>query len=111
MIKANELRRGNYIVFNDSIIPVLNIATDTPDCEGVYLTHKILIACGFEKFGRYAIGAGSYVTYRKGKIELIQQANGYPYILPMYEVKIKYLHQLQNLYFTLTGQELTINFD
>lgn len=73
------------------------------------LTPEILEKAGFVTIGRYAIGVGGYNVFAKGRIELLQPNEGDPYILAFYEAKITHLHQLQNLYFALTGQELTIN--
>ncbi len=115
-IQAKELRLGNWVyngfgeavkihgIISEGNTGGYNLKTLNP----IPLTPEILEKAGFVKTGRYAIGAGGYITYGKGRIELLQPKKGDPYILAFYEVKIQYLHQLQNLYFALTGTELTI---
>lgn len=82
---------------------------DLDKLSPIPLTPEILEKAGFVTIGRYAIGVGGYNVFAKGRIELLQPNEGDPYILAFYEAKITHLHQLQNLYFALTGQELTIN--
>ena len=53
------------------------------------------------------------ITFWKGKFSIGNYADGYHYlptndIFKKRGIKIEYLHQLQNLYFALTNQELTI---
>lgn len=90
-------------------IPFHPLTWDLKDCSPIPLSPEILEKCGFVKKGRYAIGVGGYQVFVNGRIELLQPKKGGPYILAFHEVKIAYLHQLQNLYFALTGEELTIN--
>jgi len=90
----------------------------------IKLTEEILLKCGFEKIKG---GNGDYqITLQKGKglghsdyilfvdfgldnntniitISLVSEESEW------LETKSKYLHQLQNLYFYLCGEELTIN--
>ena len=126
-MKASELRIGNLLIFSNMIQPDRIIAVDrrffssasieegsgdfeiTPYYQPIELTPEILEKAGFVTIGRYAIGVGGYNVFAKGRIELLQPNEGDPYILAFYEAKITHLHQLQNLYFALTGQELAIN--
>ena len=118
MIDPKQLRIGNFIVHKTgTIIEVTAHEIGTLDYNPHYrsdhtpipLTPEILEGCGFVRIGRYAIGAGGYNEYCNGKVKLLKVGKEDVYILAFYEPKIQYLHQLQNLYFALTGQELTVN--
>lgn len=82
--------------------------------DPIPLTPEILEKAGFEK-----IGDNGYIIY---EFEDEKNANegfyvecegdGYAYYYPSntaMDVQINYLHQLQNLFFCLTGEELKIN--
>lgn len=119
MIKAEELRIGNYVksARTGEIIPVDWIAikcvhdgNTLPPAHGtgiayepIPLTGEILLKCGFEK--------GDYNEFRH--TNLIGTLTLYDGICEihlgdLYSVWIESLHRLQNLYFSLTGQELKI---
>ena len=77
-------------------------------CEPIPLTEEWLLKFGFEKSG-----GGLYLTYETFEMYYINGVLGLSarvsdpnegYI----DTKIKYVHQLQNLHFALTGEELTI---
>jgi hypothetical protein len=134
---ANELRIGNWVTAGVVPIRIESIHQQTmPDgksgekgwhvyvsgfiqldnhyCFNSYniqpipLTTDILEKAGFVKTGRYAIGAGGYITYKNGTVELMQPKKGNPFSIPFHPAQITSLHQLQNLYFSLTGTELNI---
>ena len=65
------------------------------------ITEKILLKCGFKKKPW-----GSTTVYYQNKIEI--DAHFCLYGVD-YNIQLKSLHQLQNLYFTLTGKELKVN--
>lgn len=80
--------------------------------EPIPLTKEILLKCGFKKregnnicwdLGDFMIGwyGNSFATW---VVELKQGNNKVHF-----HSQIKSIHQLQNLYFALTGQELPIN--
>lgn len=124
MINANELRIGNYVNYYQVYIRVLSInsphASEQERYDGKYileigspdsfnvsinevspipLTEELLLRFGFE-----AIQDG---YYKKGEITwniYNEQCHFIDWELP----HIQHLHQLQNLYFALTGQELTL---
>ena len=77
---------------------------------GLSLTHEILNNAGFEINTEYQLPPNA-VAYVKNGIALI----GYPdKCIYFYEYtpknKFKYVHQLQNIYFTLTGEKLNIKY-
>ena len=106
MIKANELRIGNW-VFNIYNNPVkVTVIDDTVDwCKPIPLTPEILEKCGFDNddndFLKTIDDRSSLHINLEKKRTLIESYDGI--------VKLKninYLHQLQNLVFALTGEEL-----
>jgi len=70
----------------------------------VELTEEILLKCGFEEDGQ--LFHNQIALYKNG-------LDGFNYNVNFFEYdnleEIKYLHQLQNLYFALTNEELTVN--
>ncbi len=62
------------------------------------LTEEILLKCGFKKNTNYT-PCGKAIFYKNGYII---------YCGVTIEIEIKYLHQLQNLYYCLTGEELKV---
>jgi hypothetical protein len=114
MINMYELRLGNWLLqdgtnyINVGIIQKNFYATAINErnitrFEPVPLTPEILEKCGFERLDRFF-----------EKDEIILLLVGGDTILYYYSTKsdkrteIQYLHQLQNLYFALVGEELNI---
>ena len=116
MIQANELRVGNALEYfvEDSLAEsewILNIV-DADDialaCKDEYfnkyyrpipLTPEILEKCGFRNY--------DLIKWDTDAMLIIKNGDGYLYLANQRHVNIFYLHQLQNLYFALTGEELT----
>ena len=119
MIQPQELRIGNYIFYKNEIFEVdaiskshtyllkgKNIVKTTPEClNPIPLTEKILLKFGFEK--QHNEDDFDY-WFKKGFCDdiLWEHSEGFCHSLN-YGGDIKYVHQLQNLYFALTGEELT----
>ena len=117
-IQQEELRRGNYISLTDiGKVEVLGVLPDkiyyTPSkdrrlhdflyslyvyASPIEITETILLRFGFRKNEVFEIYHNELFTlwYHGNKI-------GYQ------NTEIKYVHQLQNLYFALTGKELIDN--
>lgn len=128
MIKATELRIGNYIK-HDPHNPVIEIAQLFSDSfqkkgggsytyeysDGIPLTEEWLTKFGFfeHKSGDEVIHYKS-TLYAAPTIEFVRTVDGI--IVTNFctindysqSPNLKYVHQLQNLYFALTGEELTI---
>lgn len=135
MIKANELRLGNWLNGYDpstmdhnkkGYFRVFNIEEDKINVwrvegfpneyatgEPIPLTPQILERCGFEKGNMPFTGDYGYIIEDKGAgyfIGLIDnEQNGFMFHNPHFNRSYKYLHQLQNLVFDLTGEELIFN--
>lgn len=98
-MKANELRIGNWIeaYFQHIRVSQTTFTKQIEDFKPIPLTKEWLIRFGFEEYGNgWHNGLIWYVNNKCwfGKSPIIEN--------------IKYVHQLQNLYFALTGEELTI---
>jgi len=123
MIQANELRLGNYISFKDkqykaSMLGDLSVAIavngskdhEFIKCEElgpIPLTPEWLERCGFTSV-KNGVSLELNEQYQqicflfKGPLSLEVDSCR----MPLYSVK--YLHHLQNLFFALTGTEITI---
>ena len=137
-MKVNELRLGNLVSFNhkwDIISKVeeiqqrsvrvsfetqpnlMNGLTTHPDNYiAIRLTEEWIINFGFEKT-KHSHG---YDCYIKDGFDFDIVSHGRYWVLAIYtdesctdslyfaHGRLEYVHQLQNLYFALTGEELTI---
>lgn len=118
---ANELRRGNYInyvtkdvvkvcIVDFSLINELDTASNSGSYRlynGIPLTEDILLKCEF-------VFDSNYLCYRLGDFMIHTDFDNSPkfsfYVESLdRDIKLLYVHQLQNLYFALTETELTIN--
>lgn len=131
MIQETEIRIGNWFTHNenwsyrrDADIGSFNFQWENRDwyalgectisldnIEPIALTPELLLQCGFEN---KKISPDYWELPDEKCIE--SWATNFSYYLPYYtldtytgSIKIKYLHQLQNLYYSLTGKELTVN--
>ena len=129
---ANELRIGNYLLQYGEVGKIVEIGikhkgdtnyylrSENDNCgywidqfKPISLTEEILLKCGFkitkndEYPFKYVINKGM-----RDEIEIEDLNSTTCFVLShgrrFSVVKIKYLHQLQNLYFALTGKELEI---
>lgn len=115
-MKSTELKIGNFMHFEKTPITVNalireEVYYDTTNTNGeigsdvtpIPITEKWLIKFGFEE----SDWAGGCFIKESIFIDLSDFECGYK--KNWFDVKIKYVHQLQNLYFSLTQKELTIN--
>lgn len=123
-MKANELRIGNYIFDNEIVGSITKTCIWNEneniilfdEIEPIHLTEEWLIKFGFLKQEyRYLTKYYFYLNLLShGEISFHNTEKGFKIDLGTttgYHVgttNIKYVHQLQNLYFALTGEELTI---
>lgn len=117
MIKASELRVGNML-YKDGIVVTIDARSifDIWDVSDKYdpipLTPELLERCGFDDLRKEMIN----VEFADKHHAINECDNGwtfYPFCTndKDLEINITSLHQLQNLYFALTGSELTIKND
>lgn len=111
MIKANELRIGNIIMAGGKV--TVCEVEDIAKCKrspalrhGIPLTPEILEKAGFGHNGNLHVYKDFEAGYNNDDFMYGQHSVR---IKKSLIVKIKHLHQLQNLYFALTGEELNIN--
>ena len=114
-MKANELRIGNYVNYNgkDCVFGIYDIVNlhDDEDCADltnpIPLTEEWLL-----KFGFIANKYNDEFTKGRYTLDCEYTDKGvYNFVIDMQtciDVDIKHVHQLQNLYFALTGEELSI---
>jgi hypothetical protein len=123
MIKASELRIGNLVkydkrVFEIDIIahefPTLNTAefgigvVDWNNIEPIPLTEEWLLKFGID-FTSEKEWYHLTFTIKDLLFETSSSIKGFTYNLCFdNQINFQYVHQLQNLYFALTGEELTI---
>ena len=106
MIKAKELRIGNWMMGSEPFQIEPNDIQGEPRWKAIPLTEEWLLKFGFEldieddgcQKGKYKVSVSDegclffiYIGYYHEEI-----------------AEFKYVHQLQNLYFALTGEELQI---
>ena len=137
-MKAKELRIGNLVTFNykwdvvctvkeirqhsvrvsfDTLPNSMNALTTHPDNYiPIRLTEEWIINFGFEKT-KHSHG---YDCYINGVFDFDIVSPGRYWVLAIYKDesctdslyfahgRLEYVHQLQNLFFVLTGEELTI---
>lgn len=125
MLKTNELRLGNWVYAGHGDFPMYVIAIygDTAylefegnegdmweekdkDLKPIPLTEEILLKCGLKKsLNKCCYGMitsnGHRISYFLDKGSLMLETN-------RIHIDVQSLHQLQNLYFALTGKELEI---
>ena len=122
-MKASELRIGNFIQTDyEGILEVININSEGFDyvdcrkpnfkalgrfevevsCNPIPLTEEWLIKFGFV--------SNSYQDRYENKAIHVEcnKTRGFTELWIERMPHIKYVHQLQNLYFALTGEELTL---
>lgn len=121
MVEAKELKIGNYVYYTKSFsgedverIEVVDVdllkemeRTSTfPRVKPITLTEEILLKCGFEqrRKGFIELSDDAFISFNNNHLGVHNDiySDDIEYELP------KYLHQLQNLYFALTNQELKI---
>ena len=122
LVQVNELRIGNWVIDNDdnqiAKVTQLEIDENHPeitdvDCQPISITVKWLINFGFKIVRKKSILGeviDIYQQYLSSRISIF--TIGYDkWILDINDkdiVEIQYIHQLQNLYFVLTKEELEI---
>jgi hypothetical protein len=114
MITPNELRIGNFLQWKSDIpnnyFNVKSVEDEYDwyeEYKGVPITKEWLLNFGFKfstKQRSYSVIYDFIDSYKTFKVEIcgngVYLSNGTTYI--------KYIHQLQNLYFAITQKELTL---
>ena len=114
-MESNELRIGNMttlgIVKNFYLYGVHTGAGNCvsfKNCEPVELTEDLLFKFGFEKIG-LNYQKGWLLLHRNNKTQNIDFLINEPITNKLKVTTLKSVHQLQNLYFAITNEELSIS--
>lgn len=124
-MESKELRIGNYISVYGEFKNVESIGYygigfnggfakyKLPNLEPIPLTEELLLKCGFEDCNSYKDYRLYLPPHQEAYLELSIR-NGIVCGFGISEdpmlLDLEYVHQLQNIYFALTGQELEIKF-
>jgi hypothetical protein len=111
-MKAEELRCGNWVMtpiykeFRATPKTLYRLFKDEDSVQPIPLTEVWLVKFGFN----ILLTEKESILYRKNSQDVnVHPIGGFTYgVRGVPVVKIKNVHQLQNLYFALTGEELTI---
>jgi hypothetical protein len=118
-MRANELRIGNLVkhIDKDSVFTVKGIDLLGIDCENdiesMYSSYEMLyyVKLTEEWLLKFGFASNPYQDrYEKGLIHVeCDKTKGkiQVWIEKIPRIRFEYVHQLQNLYFALTGEELT----
>jgi hypothetical protein len=118
-MKATELRIGNWVEIQGLESKIILVDTEGCICENEYcedfennnitqnlqpipLTEEWLLKFGFE----YSDLNGDSGLWKIPPFQIYGKYNQFIYD---YRLDVNYVHQLQNLYFALTGEELNQN--
>lgn len=132
MIQANELRIGNLILDRGEKVlrvdwferekicmkmvirgtEVHPLTEEVKHLHPIPLTEEMLLKCGFKKspvFGAYYIDVDDELQIYVGTTKRISLINQLDEDEHYSIIQVDSLHQLQNLYFALTGEELNVS--
>lgn len=139
-MKAEELRIGNYVKIDTGFGKVVSLMSNTfcNECanddynitiemedgtfreeeeakvEGIPLTEEFLLTCGIEYTNpdNKLMGLISMDDDRGNMYRITYFDNEFRMVLNMWNfLPLKYVHELQNLFFLLTKKELNINYE
>jgi hypothetical protein len=129
MINANELRIGNLFKRGDELVEVDSIFRSHFNCrrivdkvdlgnnhqsnyQNIPLTEEILLKCGFsyDTYKTYSLKIAEYCFIQIHFTDdlCVKLSESFEIDSHSMEYGIKNLHQLQNLFFALTNEELEI---
>lgn len=120
-MKKEELRIGNLVALSGSLILTVyeihehcfyakdakgsSFKNTWSDLQPMPLTEEILLKCGLKQEN----GVMSYVLDDYSDIKIVYETLANHYRLYPYTYEILHLHQLQNLFYALTGKELEVS--
>jgi hypothetical protein len=129
-MKANELRIGNWIKYEDKLVQVVQLSSLMILCkrdenqflvncapkefQPIELTEEVLVKIGFVKengvnrmYNKRCVVSYYIGNFYKELVIEVRRENGF-YKNNMVHYDIKYLHELQNAYNLLTNEELEV---
>ena len=121
-MKANELRVGNWVNNNEedyqiTSVTILQLERGDSTAKPIPLTDEWLIRFGFENGGYEFLFwnlngfeiSGTSSWFEQGDTIGVYAFNWHSTDKTHNQLIVNYVHQLQNLYFALTSEELTLN--
>ena len=108
-MKKNEVRHGNLVIYGGHQTTIdekeiIHFIRFPDKYEPIPLTEEWLLKFGFKKDGGYYSKGRKHYHFLSNKFYLgndhVSSGNA--------DARVMHIHQLQNLYFALTGEELTI---
>jgi hypothetical protein len=103
--RTNSNGMSSIVIYKSEVVEVIK-EVEYHDLDPIILTPQILLKCGFRNF----IRDEWIVSHSNGHADFDFTAEGLRLRHPTpSRLPIKYLHQLQNFYFALTGEELEVN--
>jgi len=127
MIQAKEYKIGNWIVDWETEEKYFQIeeirkyvgyevwayyrnsSIKSKKPEPIELSEEILLKCGFQAKNDYENFIFNEIEISSSVRVVSTNERKSFWLVGKYEIRIQYLHQLQNLYFALTNEELTVN--
>jgi hypothetical protein len=123
-MEATELRLNNLVIYEDEIVPVMGMENNNNnllvkidpytsinpnDLEPIALTAEWFSRLGFKEAYRSSTRVRFELpNYCRYDFDLSSNKILQGFLFFGNYIKCNYLHQLQNIYFTLTGEELKI---
>ena len=112
-MKSNEVRVGNFILFSGvktKVIPQ-DFATqcrgvnssEMPNFKPIRLNEEWLLSAGYKKQNGY--GYSNYNVYGT----ILKNDNGFEFHYYGIIIRLDFVHQLQNLFFSLYGEDLVFS--
>jgi len=122
MIKANELRLGNLFLYNYKTDLISSVEWIQPDSVNITFERQPDLVNGvvcspsdlmpieltetlLSKLGFFDKGFGDF---KKGQLRLSRESKNH-FVTNGFMVEIQFIHQLQNLYFAVCGEELVFS--
>lgn len=126
-MEATELRLNNFVIYEDEIVPVIgmenndngllvkidsNNVTDFRNLKPITLTAEWFQRLGFKEAYRSSTRVRFELpNYCRYDFDLSSNKILQGFLFFGNYIKCNHLHQLQNIYFTLTGEELKIEYE
>jgi len=124
-MKPTELRINNWVMYDGRYFQIDSVGSELPflktiefgvgvvtydNIQPIPLTEEILLKCGFNKRPEYfygkRIGSNNWLEINiSEKRTIIFTVNGTTYVEL---INVKHLNELQNLFYSLSGEELNI---
>jgi hypothetical protein len=113
MIRPEDLRIGNWLQDQSGYFKVRAIELGVTFLdEPIPLTEEILVKAGFKKEKYFAGGQDEWAGLTPWSLNgnwIFRGNSSNLRLVGYFNTSVQYLHDLQNLYYALTKQELTID--